>query len=174
MTTLEVSVACRLDVTEVLAAADAPAAGEQEKRLVFSGYSSDFSLDADTTTVADGQAVDCSTTLAGSSEVFDLTAAPAARDINTTIDKTGQKLVAILLVAGASNNASGLTIGPDTSNGYNLWGNTSSIKLLPGEKLLKSFDGVASALPAVSGSAKGIKVAGTTGDVLQALLVFTG
>lgn len=174
MTALEVSLALRLDVTEILEAADAPAAGSELNRLVFDQYSTDVTLDADSTPEVGGAAVDLSVDLASSSETLDLTAAPTARDINLTTDKTGQKLVAIVLVAAAENNAIGVTIGPGDTNGYNLWGNSSAIVLYPGERLVRSFTAAATAHQAVASGDRTIKFAGTAGDIVQCLAVFDG
>lgn len=174
MTSLEVSLAMRLDVTEILDAADAPAAGAELNRLVFDQYSTDVTLTGDTDAAVDGAAVDLSKTLSGSSATLDLTAAPTARDITLSVDKTGKKLVAIVIVADAENNAAGVTIGPGDSDGYNLWGNSSSIVLLPGERLVRAFTAAASTHQAVASGDKTIKYAGTTGDVIQCLAVFDG
>jgi hypothetical protein len=164
-----------LDVTETVAAGYAPASpvdGVSNARR-FGAYSQlNKILDGSTTPIAD-TVVDLSFTLAGASTTKDLTAAPDAKDIADTVDLTGKKLVAILIVAASDNNAAGVTVVPGAVNGYDILGAAADrLTIYPGQTVCLFQLGATSSWDAVGAADKTIDFTGTLGDELDILAVF--
>lgn len=173
--TVKATLSCSMDVTETIAAASSPASpsdGSGNTRRFTEYNEVNKILDGSTTPAAD-TVVDLSRTLAAASETQDLTAAAKASDIASTVDLTGKKLVGILINAASTNNASGLTISPAASNGYNLFGSASGqVTLFPGMTLELFQNGIAASLQAVAAGAKDITFAGTVADKVEILAIF--
>lgn len=173
--TVKATLSCSMDVSETIAAASSPASaadGSSNTRR-FSEYSQvNKILDGSTTPVAD-TVVDLSRTLALTAETQDLTAAPLASDVNSTVDLTGKKLVGLLIVADSGNNASGVTIESGATNGYDFLGDAAyGLTLYPGMTIEMFQLGAAAGLAAVGASDKTLDFAGTVGDELQILALF--
>lgn len=169
------TVSCGLDVTETVAAAYAPASpldGVANIRR-FGAYNQlNQILDAATTPKADA-VVDLSFELAAAALTVDLTAAPDAKNISDTVDLTGKKLVAILIVAAADNNAAGVTIVPGAVNGYDILGAAADrLTIYPGQTVCSFQLGAASSWDAVAAGDRTIDFTGNVGDELDILAVF--
>lgn len=160
-------------VTESFSSSDAPASANGGSTRQYSAYNKlEQLLNASTTPLVD-TVVDLSRTLAAASETQDLTAAPEAQNVNDTVDLTGKKLIALIIVASASNNAAGLTIDPGATNGYNFLGDAAyGLKLWPGSVHEFWQLGAAAGVDAVGSSAKNLDFAGTVGDVVSILALF--
>ena len=131
------------------------------------------SLSSSGTPALSGDTIDLSFTLAAADTDFDLTAAPPARDVAETVDMTGKKLVAWSILAD-SGNAGNITIKPHpTTNPYNLFGASGLLVLGPGRHAMSALtSGEAAETDAVSGTAKSVRVSGTSGDSVKIILVF--
>ncbi len=101
-------------------------------------------------------------TLSAGAGALDLTACAGGTN-GTTVDFTGAKLCAVLIVAPATN-AAAITITPGVSNGYNLFGASCSYTLAPGDSVLAFFN---ASTPAVGSTHKALAFAGTGTDVLN-------
>lgn len=101
-------------------------------------------------------------------DTIDLTSVQTALD--PAADMTGKKVVAAIFRCPA-DNAAAINVAPGASNGYALFGAGNDVNVAPGMVVAFAFDGVASPLPAVSGSAKNIDVSGTATDVLKYMLL---
>jgi hypothetical protein len=138
-----------------------------------------LSLNADSEPPIAGEVVDLSWTLSGSTKDFDLTAAPTARDPSETVDKSTKKLVGIILQFDPGNAAGGVTFGPQGGNGYALFGASKTAIFYPGTTIamvLTDPDQETFTLntPAVGGSSKDLRFAGTAADTWKAKLFFNG
>lgn len=173
---LRVALTASLDATETVAAAYAPASpadGVANARR-FSAYSQlNKLLDGSTTPVAD-TLVDLSFALSGgTTKTFDLTAAPDAKNIADTVDLTGKKLVALLLVAPVDNAAAGVTLVAGASNGYDILGAAADrVTIYPGMTICLFQLGATCSYDAVGATDKTIDFAGTDGDEIDCLAVF--
>lgn len=168
----ELAITGALQGVDILAAADNPAGGGTQ-RVALDSYNKSASLDSSTTPAVETQPIDLSTTIpGGGSTDYDLTAAPAAIDLNLTVDATGKKLIAILANAD-DDNAGDITISPQGANAYNLAGGASdNIVLSPGESCMRWFTSKASQRDAVGASDKDVRVAGTAADTCEFILYF--
>jgi len=167
---------CSLDVTETVAAAYSPASpvdGVSNVRR-FNAYNQlNKILDSGTTPKAD-TVVDLSFALSGgTTKTWDLTAAPDAKNIAATVNLTGKKLVAMLIVADADNDAAGMTMVAGASNGYDIFGASADrLTLYPGQTVCLFQSGAASSWDAVAAGDKTIDFVGTDGDAVDILAVF--
>jgi hypothetical protein len=168
--------ATRLEVTlrvagrEVFTVEEAPGATSELQRTVNVGNSTTLTaqLGATSTPKVDRPPIALKITLAGSPTTINLAAiAGVALPATATrlLDFTGARLVALSLLAPASN-AAAVQVAPGASAPYPLFGAGLSIAVEPGEAWAKCFSGIASNKPPVSGSARNIDVSGNVGDVL--------
>lgn len=170
MSTISVAAQFKMSVTEVLAAAEAPALGTSGNELHFTGLDKSLNYNASSTPSA-GFVIDLSHTIPGGGTTdFDLTAAPLARDISKAVDLTGKKLVAAEI---HNNSDAAFTIAPGASNGYEVFGTNITRTIAPGERVQFAFDGVDTDRDAVAAGDKVITIAGTTGKTCRVLLVFS-
>lgn len=146
-----------LSTTETIAAA----AGDittGNGNVLHSGFNQIRTMNASTVTPASAPAAQCAyfkKTLSSGAGTIDLTAAPGTN--GGAINFTGQKIRAAQITAPAGNGAA-ITITPDASNGYNLFGGSSSITVPPGADLLFFL---ADGAPVVGSGAKIIDLTGT-------------
>jgi len=179
--TLFASIACRLDVKERADPTLSPASDETGQTRTYDQYSIDLALSGNTGSFPEigGDVIDLSFTLGGTTKDFDLTAAPWAGDTGKTVDKTGKKLVAILIVMANANNAAGVTFGPQGANGYALFGAANVPRFYPGTtNLLVIADPAQAAAvtvntPAVAAGAKDLRFTGTAADSWKCLAIFS-
>lgn len=173
-TTVKLNITADLDGYETLSASESPAADDGGvNRIGFGDYKKRVQLTGSTTPDVSA-VVDLSHALSGgTTKDFDLTAAPLAREIGKTIDLTGLKLVAIQFNADDGNNASGMTLAPQGASGYNLFGSSGLVVLLPGMSLLLAMTATLAAnTPAVAAGAKDLRWTGTDGDAIECIAYF--
>lgn len=175
--TLTVTASAKLDIRETADSTASPSSGDGGNERTYNQYSLDAFLNSASFAPVGGQAIDLSSTLSGTTKDFDLTAAPWAGDVSKTVDKTGAKLVGIILQAAKGNNAAGVTFGPQGGNGYALFGAAKTPIFYPGDQVvLFSADPLLTSLtlnrPVVGASAKDLRFAGTPGDTWKCLAVF--
>lgn len=169
-----VAVNLRVNGQEVHDAADVPSAANQAQRTVnTAGNDLSTTLNATSTPAVTKPPISRKITIGGSPTDLDLTAiqgltVPAGA--TRTLDMTGAKLVAAVFHA-ASANTGAVTIGPSGSNDYALFGASNDIDLPKGMQI-NLCHRIASQLPAVSGTAKIIRISGTSGDILYVDLYF--
>ncbi len=165
----------RLSITETADDSISPASQDGGNSRIYDTYGLDVRLTADTTPATHGAIPDLSHAIpGGGTTTFDLTACPAARDTNVEeIDLTGKKLLAWSIKAPIGN-ADPVTVEPGASNAYHLFGSsTAKIVLYPGQVVCSGFvEASGLALPAVSGTAKTVKVSGTEADEINIIMVF--
>lgn len=172
--TTTVSIGLRCSGQEVHDAADFPAGASQAQRTVnISGNDYSATLTATSIPPVTKPPVSRKITLGGSPTDIDLTAVqglavPASA--TRTLDMTGAKLTAFVLRADAENDDP-VTVGPSGSNDYALFGAGNEIDIPPGVQI-NGVCRAASEFPAVGGTAKIIRVSGTSGDILYADLYF--
>jgi hypothetical protein len=166
-----------LDGVLVKDAANSPGSTGQGLRRTFGAYSkSGTTLGASTFPALTKPPVDLSFELVDTEHDFDLTAAPAAEDVDLEIDLTGTRLVAILIYAPA-DNVDDVTLGPHpTLNGYEAFG-TEPETIRPDECLLRVFldtadDEFEPGTPDVAADAKVLRLAGTAGDSIECIAYF--
>lgn len=172
--TAQATISAVLDAIETIAAVNSPASpadGNSNTRR-YTEYNQALKvLNSSSTPVVD-TVVDLSRTLAGASESNDLTAAPLASDITDTVDLTGKKLVAMLLVADTGNDSGGLVVKFGATNGYDFLGASGQVTLFPGDTHLVFQYGAAAGRDAVGASDKTMDFAGTVGDEVSILALF--
>jgi hypothetical protein len=178
---LNVTCAAQLDVRETADSTTSPSSGAGGDQRIYNQYSSNVTLKSDSFPPISGQAVDLSHTLSGgTTKDFDLTAAPWAGDISKTVDKTTKKIVGIILRFLTTNNAAGVTFGPQGANGHALFGAAVVPRFYPGDQvvLFSADPDQATALtvnrPAVAAGSKDLRFTGTDGDGWKCLLIFNG
>lgn len=167
-----VNITAAIDATETIDATDSPASGQGGNRRNFNEYNkTNLQYGAATTPPIDN-GVDLSFTLVAADKDWDLTAVPTLRDINVNADLTGKKLVAFVFSNPSTLN--NVTIAPHpTTNGYHLFGDANGqITLLPGWYGVLGLEAIAANLPAVSGTAKVIRISGTIGQAIQLAAYF--
>lgn len=176
--TLQAQIRMILDVLETSDAADSPASIEGGNGRTYSGYSKELNLSGNTGSFPEvgGRVADLSKAIGGGGTVdVDLTAAPWAGNINTSVDFTGKKLVAILLAA-PHDNAAAIVVAPQGANGYDLFGASGQITVYPGQQYLMASGADATftvGTEAVGSGAKDIRYTGTAADTLQVLAIFS-
>lgn len=152
--------------------------GDGGDALTYDQLKLNVALHASSKPAIGGRVVDLSKTLSGTTADFDLTAAPVAADPSVTVDKTGAKLVLLIVQTNIANNSAGLTFGPQGGNGYALWGASKTKIWYPGatDILVYADPLQATALtlytPAVAAGAKDLRWTGTSGDIVKALAIF--
>lgn len=173
--TCTATLTCSMDVTETIAAASSPASpadGNSNARR-YSEYNQTNKVLSGSTTPKADTVVDLSRTLAAVGETQDLTAAPLASNVATTVDLTGKKLVGLQIHAKSTNNAAGVTLEPGASNGYAFLGAAAyGLTLFPGMTVELFQLGAAAGLAAVAAGAKNLDFAGTVADELEILALF--
>ena len=170
--TISANLVAKLTVNYTPDSSGAPAA-QNGQSWALGEYDKNWTLSSSTTPNTAGEPLDLTTTIGGAATTYDLTAAPWAVDVNVNKDVSGNKLVGFIAVADSTNSGS-VTIEPNASNGYNLFGaSDGKLVLPPGMRVAFGFDSVASGLPAVAAGAKNIDVSGTTSDVVNILMVFS-
>jgi len=176
---LSATFGARLDFREQADATTSPASSAGGNQRSYDQYSLDLNLNSASFPPLGGQVVDLSFTLTGTTKDFDLTAAPWAGAVTSTIDKSTKKLVALILRFAKTNNAAGVAFGPQGANGYALWGAGQVPVFYPGTQLVLGLvdpDQVALTLntPAVAAGAKDLRFTGAVGDTWKCLLGFNG
>lgn len=176
MSTKAVQALVALTVTETLSAAESPASTSAGNARKFDNYNAVVALNATSTPKADGPVLDLSTTIAAGPTPtdFDLTAAPQARDVSETTDATAKKLVALKIRTAKTNNAAGMTIGPEGANGYDLFGAGIILTLYPGTELLFIYNAASTLHAAVAAGDKDIRISGAAADHMDVLAQFGG
>ena len=167
MSTPNASMNFQCQSNEVLSAADAAAVGQNSVALT--AFNAQVALNSASATPV---TVTCfmTATLVAGALVVDLTAAPKSIGSGTQ-DLTGKKLIGLILNNPAGNHA--VTIGPDATNGYQLFGGTNTVTVPAGTSVvtrLQLYFGTA--LPAVGGSAKRIDLSGTGTESFQLGMLF--
>lgn len=172
--TTTVSVNLRINGQELHDLADVPSAANQAQRTVNTG-GNDLSqtLTATSTPAVTKPPISRKITLGGSPTDLDLTAIqglaiPAGA--TRSIDMTGAKLVAAVFRA-ADANVGAVTVGLSGSNDYAPFGAGNEIDIPKGLQIDISSR-IAAQLPAVSSTAKIIRLSGTSGDIIYVDLYF--
>lgn len=158
---------------EILAAAEAPAAQNENQRTLRTGAKGlvRSHRDGASTPLVDQPIVSFELSLtSGSPTTIDLTAVQALvqpAGVTRTVDLTGAKPIAWLFETAAANTGV-VTIAPGDSNPYpSLFGSGKSIDLAKGRVEAGAVKGIASPLAAVATGAKTLKFSTThTGDKL--------
>jgi hypothetical protein len=170
MSTNTLNVSLLVTSSEVLDAADFPGAGTAgERTLGASGYTTQDTLTATSTPALEKAGVIQEVAIGGSPTVIDLTAVDIG--VGRTEDMTGKKLIAYVFNAAAAN-AGSVTVDAHSSNGYNLFGTSGLLVLVPGRRVASTIEGVVSGEATVSASLANIRIAGTAADVVQVGLWF--
>jgi hypothetical protein len=172
--TTTVSVNLRINGQEVHDAADVPSAANQSQRTVNTG-GNDLSqtLNATSTPAVTKPPISRKITLGGAPTDLDLTAIQGLTipsGATRTLDMTGAKLVAAVFHAAAANTAA-VNVGPSGSNDYALFGAGNDIDIPKGMQINIAAR-IASQLPTVGGTAKIIRLSGTSGDIINVDLYF--
>lgn len=166
------TVRVNLDITstEVLALSDFPGSSNQSDRTL---RKSDFNLSTthsvSTTPAIEKSPVVQQVTIGASATVIDLTAVDVG--VGRTEDMTGKKLVDWQFEASSSNSGN-VTVEPDATDGYDLFGASGKLVLVPGRNVSSGITGVSSGEAAVSATEKEIKISGTENDVVNLALYF--
>lgn len=168
--TVTLNVRAALDGQATVASADSPASGTGGNTRRFNEYNVEQLLKGTTTPKVNQWPADLQHTLSGTSTVFDLTAIRDARDVNDTLDLTNDRVVAMLLKMGSGNNAAGVTVDADPSNGYNIFGASGQVILYPGQLGLFAFTDANSLLPVITASIKRIRFQGAISDTWNGIL----
>jgi len=170
MSTNTLVVSLAMNSQEVLDAADFPgASGSGDRTLRSSGFNTTDTLNSTSTPALEKTPAIIEVTIGGSPTVIDLSAVDIG--VGRTADMTGKKLVAYQFKA-AIGNAGNVTVGPDGTNGYDLFGASGLHVFVPGETLGAIITGVATAKSAVAAADLRINIAGTSGDVIDVALWF--
>ncbi len=166
--TITAKIVAHVNISTIADAADSPAGEAVQNRS--NAYSKSVTLDSASTPAADTHPVDLSDTLTGTTKDFDLTAAPKATDITSTVDLTGKKLIAYVLTAASANNVAGVTFAGNGGNAYDGFG---TIVIKPGETYVwAATEGFAAQRDAVAAGDKDVRITGTIGDVVNILAQF--
>ena len=153
-----------LTVTELLGVGNADTPNGEP--FVHNGLNlTDGPLTSTSTNWPNAQVSGGTVTLSGGTGTIDLTSLPGANN-GPAVNGTGQKVRKILLTA-PSGNAAVVTITPGASNGYTLFGSSSSLGIDPGETTMSSK---ANAAPSIDATHKILTLTGTTGDKLNFLI----
>lgn len=104
-------------------------------------------------------------TLSGGAGTIDLTSLTGTEG---TVDGTGLKVQALLIVAVSTNNAAGVVLTPGASNGIDLRGSSWRETLLPGQWALYYL---ADKAPDIASGDRTIDLAGTGTDAVDVLVV---
>jgi hypothetical protein len=170
MSSTYLDLAFRVSGREVFTAAEAPAAASESERTLRCGQHNLSRTYGPTTVPAiTGPPVSRTITLGSGITTIDLTNAAVLAlpgNATRTFDFVAKRVVGFILRTATTNNSAGVNIAPGAANPYPLFGAGNDITLLPGSRLQFGFDGIASGLPAVSGTAKSIDLTGTSGDVV--------
>jgi hypothetical protein len=168
-----------IDISQTKPAAESPGSTTSGRSRRFGAYNLLYQvLDSGSYPPITLPPVDLSVELAASTNDFDLTAAPAAEDLDLDVDCTDARLIAILFKCDPGNNAAGLTIGPHpSSNGYPPFGTGIIPRFYPGQRGLIFFsdtgdDDFVAGTPAVDATHKVLRIAGTAADVLECIALF--
>jgi len=156
-----------LTITVDVDSSVAPQVNPQQAAVVLDQLDVSEQLTGDTVPDIQGEPVDLSHTLSGSSGTIDLTAAPIAYRIASTYNLTGKRLIGMILSA-PDDNAGTITVATGASNGYPL----GTIPLEPGEVVVIGQTNKVSTRAAVAAGDKILDVSGTSGDVVEILAVF--
>lgn len=164
----------KLQGREVFDATEVPfGTTEQARTLTVNGVSISKNLSATTTPKINKPPVSLAITIAGDITI-DLTAVAGLAmppGATRTLDMTTAKLVAFIMKAKSDNSAV-INVAPGAANPYPIFGAGNDIDIPKGFCLTGGFVDVASELPAVSGTVKTIKFAGTDGNILYVDLYF--
>jgi hypothetical protein len=176
MSATKLNATIRLSGSEIFTADEAPSAATAQQRTLNLGANTKLvkQLGASSTPAITKPPASLQLTLGSGVTTIDLTAIAglATPGATRTLDMTGAKLVAAIISAGADNTNDVLVDGAVTTP-YPLFGTGKSMLLKPGEVLAKCFNGVASTMPAVSGTVKNIGVSsGNAGDTVDIDLYF--
>lgn len=179
--TLNATCRAGLTIREQADTTTSPNSSAGGNQRTYDGGDLDVTLHATSFPPIGGEAVDLSWELSGgTTKDFDLTAAPCARDLSETVDKSTFKLVGIELQFDKANHASGVTFGPQGGNGYALFGASVVPRFYPGAQVLLFYADPTQAAaltlntPAVAAGAKDLRFTGTDGDSWKAKLIFNG
>jgi len=173
MSTPQVNVAINFAGQEQFSAAEGIAGGNAGQRTLYTGSKAlEALLNATSTPKVDKSPLVTEITLGAGITTIDLTAAPGlVLPFGTTrnIDFTGAKLVAFLF---EGTGVGAVNVAPGASNPYALFGTGNDIDVSLGQIVCGVFRGVATTLPAVSGSVKTIDLSGGSGRKLYLELYF--
>jgi len=164
---MRATIKAALDITVDFDATVAPQINPAAAAVELNQLSVSKQLTGDTVPDLQGDPVDLSHTLSGSSGSIDLTAAPIANKIASTVDLTGKRLIAMILSAPTTNSAV-ITVATGASNGYTL----GTIRVEPGETIVIGQTKKVSTRAAVAAGAKILDVTGTTTNAIKILAVF--
>lgn len=171
ITTVDVSV--RMNSTEVFTEVEAPGASNASERTIRqTSYGVSKTLNATSVPPITSTPSVKTLTMTGSAVTLDLSAAVALAMPPTAtraVDFSTKKIVAFQ-IKPRGDNVAAVTVAPGGSNPYLLFGSGNEVDLLPGQELACFFNGVASTLPTVGGSAKNIDFTGTSGDKVDVLI----
>lgn len=156
-----------LDITVDFDASTAPQVNPAVAGVLLDQLTVSQQLTEDTTPALEGDPVDLSTTLIAGVGTIDLTTAPIANRIGTTVNLTGKRLIAMLLSA-PDDNAATITVATGASNGYPL----GTIPLEPGEVIAIGQANKVSTRAAVAAGDKILDVTGSGTDNVEILAVF--
>jgi hypothetical protein len=180
--TLRATINARLDVTESADSTSSPGSTEGGNTRTYNTYGTGVQLSSNEGSYPQigGEVLDLSCTIgSGLARDFDLTSAPWAGNVLININKTGKKLVALELQCPITNNAAGITFGPQGANGYALFGASKTIILYPGFFGTLGYADPDQAAeftvgtPAVAAGAKDLRWAGANGDVVKCKAIFS-
>lgn len=161
---LQITAIEQLDTTDVPSCASAA-----DRQFIHAEFNVTGKLTGSTTPKTEFVIIKAVTLTAGTVTI-DLTAAP--KSANRTQDLTGKKLVAYMLECPSANTGTS-TVKPGSANPYNINGASNEIDILSGEAVSKTVvKDKATGHAAVSATVKNIDFTGTSGDIVNVLMVF--
>ncbi len=165
----EVQISMDLAGKEILPAGSAPAAADASGReLKADGLRISKRLTATTTPKVEFGPIVWDITMSGTEQSLDLTA--AALQGGRTGDASGKKVIAAMLKP-AHDNSGDITVRAHATNGYDLFGNTTTgLTLKKGQDVQFAFTDLASQLAAVDGTHKIIELSGAAGRKILIVL----
>lgn len=154
MSTFDATLNLVVNVVESLDASETP--GQTGQKVRHAGLSRKLAgLDAASTPPVAKQTV-YAENLAAASKVIDLTA--CQKTGGSTQSLSGLKAVAIIF---ENQGAASMTLGPDTTNGFEPFGAGVSLTIQPGGELLFYYHATGAPIDATH---KGLKITGTSGQ----------
>ena len=172
---IQATMQVKLDATSKADATTSPGSSSAGSSRLFDAYSKTLTFHSASKPPVSGRLIDISTTLAGASQDFDLTAAPSAEDLAELVSVNGLKLAGAIFWAPKSNGGN-ITLAQSVANGYPILGAVDLV-LPPGTMLVLGLNGEADAayvnpMQAVDATHKVVRVSGAAGRKLYALLMW--
>lgn len=170
MSTTALEVQLKLLGKETFTDTEAPAANNEQQRILFTGRQG-LKKEFSPTSVpkVDAPIVAREITLAGAT-TLDFTAILSLALPGTatrTLDQTGKKLKWFFFRAAIGNNVTGILIAPGSANPYPIFGTGNAVRLTRGRIEAGGFDAIESDLPTVAAGAKNVDITpGAANDVL--------